>query len=852
MRCQLLLRRATFTVAAFVSFASLAGWLEAQSLPAPKITHVTPAGGQAGTTVEVTVAGADIDKAEGLHFSFPGAKVEVVAGPEKVVTPDPKKKGAGMKGPAPQVSQKFKVTLPALAPVGIHDVRIVTKAGVSNPRAFVIGDLKEFVEEESNEDVPKAQKITLNSTVNGVILTPTDVDYYRFSGEKGQRVIVSCLTSSIDSKLPAQLQVYGASEQGKYLGFNKSYQNNDALLDVTLPETGDYVVRVCSFTYTQGGLDYFYRLTVSTAPWIDAAFPPVVEPGKETKITLYGRNLPKGVADATAVVDGRVLDKLSVSVKAPSDPKAIQRLAFSGLITPLSAGLDGFEYRVASPTGQSNPQFLQLAPGPIVLDAEPNDTLESAQKIGFPCTLAGRIDKKGDRDWYAFPVKKGQVVCVEAYGDRLGSAMDLYFVLRDLKGATLIEQDDNPEITSPQFYTRSDDPARYRLVAPSEGTLYLQISSRDAFIQHGPRSVYTVRIGPDEPDFQVVAMPVNPIAPDSVVVGQAGHQAYQAFVLRSGGFTGDVVLSGEQLPPGVTMKPQVIAGNQKVAGFVVSAAPEAPPYVGPIKVTATAVLEGKRIVREVRAATITWPLPQQVQNTPTITRLDRELVLAVRDKAPFRLQVDKDKITVLQGEKISVPLKVSFAEYKGNVQVTAVALPVGMVLQPITLAPGKEAATATFDSKTTVLPGNYTIVLRGQTNAPGPKPAPKPGVGPVNLVQAAPPINLIVVPKQLAKVSTGAAAVKVPAGKDVEVAVKVARQFEYSGSYKVEAIIPATAKGVKAEPVTIKSGEDDAKLVIRADTGAAGQSATLTIRVTAMFNDTPVVHETKLTVNVTK
>ena len=46
--------------------------------------------------------------------------------------------------------------------------------------------------------------------------------------------------------------------------------------------------------YTQGGPDYFYRLSISTAPWIDAVFPPVVEAGKATQVTIYGRNLPGG------------------------------------------------------------------------------------------------------------------------------------------------------------------------------------------------------------------------------------------------------------------------------------------------------------------------------------------------------------------------------------------------------------------------------------------------------------------------------------------------------------------------------------------------------------------------------
>src|SRR5439155_15476542 len=155
------------------------------------------------------VTGQELNDVEGLHFSFPGAKVEV-AGSE--ITPiDKKGKPAGT-----LKSHNFKVTLPADAPLGIQDVRIVTKAGISNPRAFVVSDHKEYAEEEPNNDVDKAQRIELNSSVSGVVSTNTDVDYYVFAGKKGQRVICSVLTTSIDSRLNARLELYTKDE--RYLG----------------------------------------------------------------------------------------------------------------------------------------------------------------------------------------------------------------------------------------------------------------------------------------------------------------------------------------------------------------------------------------------------------------------------------------------------------------------------------------------------------------------------------------------------------------------------------------------------------------------------------------------------------
>src|SRR5262249_50821709 len=156
---------------------------------------------------------------------------------------------------------RFKVMLPANAPLGIQDVRIVTKSGVSNPRAFVISDHKEFTEQEPNSDVKDANRIELNSSVSGVIGAQADVDYFVFKGSNRQPVIRPCLPPALDSKLNAEIQVF--SPTGARLGGNINYSHNNALADVTLPDDGDYYVRVCAFTYIPFGVDYSYRLTVS-------------------------------------------------------------------------------------------------------------------------------------------------------------------------------------------------------------------------------------------------------------------------------------------------------------------------------------------------------------------------------------------------------------------------------------------------------------------------------------------------------------------------------------------------------------------------------------------------------------
>src|SRR5262249_28025146 len=157
------------------------------------------------------------------------------------------------------------------------------------------------------------------------------------------------------------------------------------------------------------------------------------------------------------------------------------------------------------------------------------------------------------------------------------SPVDMYYVLRSPGGTVLKEDDDNPEIMSPQFYTQTTDPPRYRFVAPADGTYTLMVASRFAYIQSGPRHNYRVRITPERPVFRVVVMPDSTGQPETPVVPQGGNQVLNVYVWRQDGFNSPITITGDNLPPGIKVQPQVIHPGQKQALMVVSAATEAKP-----------------------------------------------------------------------------------------------------------------------------------------------------------------------------------------------------------------------------------------------------------------------------------
>ena len=569
-------RRACFAVAfalLYMTQSASAQIINGHQWPNPRLNYLTPTGGKVGTTVEVTFAGTEVEEPEALLFSHPGIKGTPVIPPLPPVDPKAKDKKEPVRPPI----TKFIVTIAKDVPVGAYDVRLVNKHGVSNPRRFVVGDLNEVAEKEPNNDVEQAQKIEIGSTINGTIAAATDVDYYSFAGKKGQRVLITCLAASIDSRLDPELKIY--SPKGVELASYRPAPQQDGLVDVTCPEDGDYLIRLSKFTYTVANAEYFYRLSIATAPHIDALFPPMIEPGKTAQVTLYGRNLPGGKPDPASVVNGQMLEKLTVNITAPA---ATDQLKYSGLVQPLTAMLDGFEYRLTGPTGTSNPMLLTYARAPVVIENDDNDTPEKAQAVPIPCEIAGRIDKTRDRDWYVFEAKKGDVLMIEVFSARLGAPTDMYAVLKNL--ATKQEfamQEDNVDSLSLRFFTANNrDPVPYRFVAPADGKYHLMLASHTGDNHADPTDVYRVRITKEQPDFRLFVMPAEETRPDSFRIGQGGTHHYTVFAQRSDGFKGDIALTMEGLPAGVTCPPQTLAGGVRMTQLVVNAADNAAPFTG--------------------------------------------------------------------------------------------------------------------------------------------------------------------------------------------------------------------------------------------------------------------------------
>jgi hypothetical protein len=807
--------------------------------PALRLQAITPSSAKAGDVVEVALTGQNLASPARLTFSHAGIKAELLPPGPSPPPPNPKAKPRPGKTP-PAPALRYKVAIPASTPLGVYHVRVVNRWGISNPVSFQVSDWTTVTEKEPNNDVDQAQEVALNSAVRGTIATPTDVDYFVFAGKKGQRVLVLCLASRIGSQLDPGLELFDAD--GKELASNHGYLGSEALVDVVLPGDGKYHVRVHQFAYSSGGPQHFYLLRLTTGPWIEAIFPPVVEANKKTRVLVHGRNLPDGKRFPVGRSGG--LEQLELEVDVPAATAGPPGSSPVGAAVPMPIDLSWFEYRLLSASAPSNVYHLGIARAPVILGNESNGAPETAQELTLPCDVAGRFDQSRRRHWYVFSAKKGEAWDIDVLGDRLGLPIDLYLSIRDAATQkSVVELDDTPG-------GRTVDPPRYRFVAPADGRYLVLVGAHSVDLHQTPRNLYRLVIRQEQPDFRLLVS--NQAGAGVVRKGAADTLPIQ--VTRLGGWKGEIIVTAEGLPPGVTCKPQIIGPGIKLCPLVFQTAADASVWSGEIKIRGVATIQGQAVTRQV------WTVVANPKGFLPGTRFDPGIGLAVRDSAPFQLSVGKEKAVLVQGEKLTVPVTVArrWQDLKGPVKISPLSFPPGLSISGksalVTFEAQETTVVVKLETKQDLVPGTYSVLFQARAQIPFEQGVGSKGKANVGVSVPSAPLTLTVLPRQVAALGLTPAEPTIRIGQAADVIVKVKRLHDYQGEFKVEVVIPDSVSGLLVGDAVIPAGKDEAKLVLKASPLARpGRHSELIVRVLARFQaDHQIVHEAKLTVNVAK
>ena len=671
---------------ALLALAANSGWAD---LPVVTLSTIIPAGGRSGSEVEVALTGADLDEASTLHFTHAG------------ITAVPKEK-------------KFVVKIAPDVPPGIYDMRVAGKFGLSNPRAFVVGDLPETTEAKVNDSPETAPDVAIGSVFNGGIVAAA-ADYVKFTAKQGQRVFVECTAAQIDSRLAPVLAVLDTKRR------EIAASHRGGFLDFTAPADGDYFVKVHDLTYA-GGPEHFYRLALTTAPHLDFIFPPSGQRGTKALFTLYGRNLPNSSPAGVAGEDGIPLEKSEISIDLPADPQVMR----DGIASPSAAPIEGFSYRLVGPQGASNPVFVSLASTPPVPEQELNNKAEEAQKLTAPCEIAGQFYPANDRDVFTFDAKKGEVYVLEVISDRLGAGSNPFILIQRDKGEPQEVYRSPDDAGGKRFSTVCNDPVG-RVEIKEDGTYRVQV--RDAFgtIRSSPRSIYRLIVRKETPDFRLLALAepqpagteTRKAPPRSLVLRLGETCPIRVVAFRRDGFAGDIELIAEDLPAGVTFVPAKIPAGKNDALLLLTATDTAAAWTGPIRVIGKAKCGDAETVRAARGGAVIWPAADY-NAEPVSARLTRDFLMCVAGgtPAPFTVEAAEEKTwEVAVGGKVEIPLKITRrGEFTEPLKLKAFGAP-EIEKAKETDADGKATtATATIDLTTAKVPaGAHVIHFRADT-----------------------------------------------------------------------------------------------------------------------------------------
>ncbi len=637
--------------------AALAAAVPAQAQPqppkpnpaAPVLKPVAPHGVQRGTAIDLTLTGQNLAEPTGLWADFPC----------KIVIPADNNNG---KDPAKLL---VHLDVPKDAPMGFHAVRLATAKGLSNLRIFCVDDLPQLAQKPDNHTRETAQPVTPPCVVVGQTANETN-DYYKVTVQAGQRLSFEVLGRRLGSPIDPQLTLFdvrtGRELKGGHSNDAPGLQT-DARLTCIFKEAGDYLVELRDVSY-KGGEDYFYRLRIGDFPCATTPLPLAVKRGAKATVTFAGPNV-EGVAPVDAI--------------APTDP-GVQAL----WVAPRGAnGLVGW------------PVSLAVSDLDEAMEQEPNNEPAKANRVAVPGAVTGRLEQKGDLDYYVFAAKKGTRYVIDGQTHDLNSPTEIYLTLRDAKNNQI-------QASDPMKDPRLD------FTAPADGDYYVTVEHLHYWA--GPDEVYRLTFAPYQPGFDLS------LGLDRYDSAANGSFAFPVLAIRRD-YAGpiDVSVVG---PAGVTGQAQIPAGQppqpgQPGATLTVNVGPDVP--VGPLTffVQGKAKINGKDVIEYASVRAI---VSQSLAGLPVPPRQTWTAVgLAVTEKPPFTLAVKFDEASTALGKPANLTVTAARAPgFTEEIALTATGLPPNVAPALKNIPANMNEVKVQLNVAANAATGTFPIVVNGK------------------------------------------------------------------------------------------------------------------------------------------
>ena len=590
----------------------IAAWLlcvataPAQPVPSrePTSTHVFPAGGRRGTTVALRVGAECIPPGTNLFVIGEGITVPPMLGArvEDRGEPSPRRKPTEVPVSYPK-QWRSRISISDTAPLGAVYWRLGCAQGGTQSRPFVIGELPEFIESESNSAADRAETITLPVTINGQIHGERDLDYFRFSATKGQITICEVLARRLGSRLDPIVEIL--DHNGQRVPVQIAHRGSDPLLAFRAEQDGEYLIRIGNVSF-RGDPSFVYRINVTASPTAQFAFPSSGQAGTEQEIELF-------------VLSGQ------------ADWKVVRkRIRFPD-------GNRSFVWK--DPDCAANGVELSSLSHPHRREQEPNESPDQSTPLPLPGSVSGQFLTPRDTDWFQFEAKQGQPYTISCRAFPPDAAAFPNLQLTDSAGEVLLQR-------------RSVDSAggicRAEWTAPAAGVFRVRLRDLRYGARDGPEFIYRLSVVPAEPDFSLA------LSADSVGTLQGSGLEVAVAITRTGGFSGAIELGVMAAPEGVQVEPIQVAAGSNAGKLKLQVGAEAAATSYPLEVIGTAQIDGKTITRRARAPHLGRDAEGISIGAPTLDVLS----LTVGHAPVFRLFCSEAYLYAHRGSVFQYPMTV--------------------------------------------------------------------------------------------------------------------------------------------------------------------------------------------------
>ena len=626
------------------------------------LNPIIPPGGQRGTDVKITLNDENIASFQELVTYQPGLTLSDFKPNEK--------------------NKKLATATLHIAPdaaLGEHTLRIRTAHDISYLRSFWVGPFPSFSETEPNNTPTEAQRIELNTTVQGTIL-PEDVDSFTVSLKKGQRLSVEVEAMRLGRFLfDAYVAILDSKNFELAACDDTPFLKTDPFASIIAPADGDYRIVVREAAY-EGNPNCAYRLHIGTFPRPSAVFPLAGKPGEALDFTFIGD--PTGTFTQT--------------VTLPAEPTAD---------FPLFPEQNG--------ETAPSPHFIAVSPLEHSLQSNENTKRDTAHPFpAIPSAVDGILDEKGTERWFKFSAKKGQNLEIGVRARALRSPLDSVLVLRDGKGKGLANNDDDQKL--PDSFIK--------WTCPADGEYFLQL--RDQLNRTGDDFTFRIEIN-ERKSALLATLPVterNNSQKDKVFPVPRGNRYASVINLKRESAGWDVAFETANLPPGIRLITPPIPKSLNSFPVIFEAAPDAPLAVSLQKFTLRPV--GENAPQDVTGSLTDTVNHIEVNNEGTYHSYSSTRVpTAVIEKVPFSIQLEAPAVPIVKNGKLMLKMRATRDEgFKGKIVTKFLWNPAGISGSAnIDIAADKTEAEYELNANGDAAVGTWQVCVTAESDSPNGK-----------------------------------------------------------------------------------------------------------------------------------